>query len=260
TNTCIYRSHVREGFEIFKVRGLDYHGLCEAYEEATKIAREEHIPCIVHVTELSQPQGHSSSGSHERYKSQERLEWEHEYDCNKQMRSWLLDAGLATEEELVVIEQEAKDFVKSEQRRAWSDYRKTIQVDLDEAIQMLEQFEQEDVKLSLRTLQSISEPSLKEIYSTIRLVLRELRFDNSPAKVQLSEWYKTRQEINIYRYNDNLTSAFDTETLNLSIEPEYGENPKTVDGREVLNACFEANFRQNDRLLAFGEDVGKIGD
>src|SRR5690606_15278974 len=116
--------------------------------------REQHIPCIVHVTELSQPLGHSSSGSHERYKSTERLAWEKEFDCNMQMRSWLLDAGLATEEQLVILEQEAKDFVKSEQRRAWSDYRKTIQVDLDEAIQMLEQFDQEDVQLSLQTLKS----------------------------------------------------------------------------------------------------------
>ncbi|NGM61358.1 transketolase [Sphingobacterium sp. SGG-5] len=249
-----------EGFEIFKVRGWDYPGLCEAYEKATKIAREQHIPCIVHVTELSQPLGHSSSGSHERYKSTERLAWEKEFDCNMQMRSWLLDAGLATEEQLVILEQEAKDFVKSEQRRAWSDYRKTIQVDLDEAIQMLEQFDQEDVQLSLQTLKSISEPSLKEIYSTVRLVLRELRFVDSPAKAQLLEWYRTRQEINTGRYNDSLTSPFDASTLDLSITPEYGENPKIVDGREVLNACFEANFRQNDRLLAFGEDVGKIGD
>src|SRR5690606_27444286 len=199
-------------------------------------------------------------GSHERYKSAERLTWEKEFDCNMQMRSWLLDAGLATEEQLVTIEQEARDFVKSEQRRAWSDYRKTIQIDLDEAIHMLEQFDQEDVQLSLQTLKSISEPSLKEIYSTVRLVLRELRFVDSPAKAQLLEWYQTRQEINTGRYNDSLTSVFDASTLDLSIAPEYGESPKIVDGREVLNACFEANFRQNDRLLAFGEDVGKIGD
>ncbi len=249
-----------EGFEIFKVKGWDYAGLCEVYEKAAQIAREKHIPCLVHVTELSQPQGHSSSGSHERYKTKDRLRWEEEYDCNQQMRNWLLDAGLATEEQLITIEQEAKDYVRSEQRRAWSDYRKTLQGDLKEAVQMLGQFGQEDVVLSLKTLQSISEPSLKEIYSTVRLVLRELRFDSSPAKEALLAWYRQRQAVNHSRYNDCLTSEFHSELLDSSVPPEYGESPRLVDGRKVLNACFEANFQNNDRLLAFGEDVGKIGD
>jgi len=254
------RDQKGEGIEIFKVKGWDYPGLCEVYEKAAQTAREQHIPCLVHVTELSQPQGHSSSGSHERYKNRERLDWEQEYDCNRQMRSWILDAGIATEDELKDIEQEAKDYVRAEQRRAWSDYHKTLQVDLHEAIQMLEQFEQEDVVLALKTLQSISEPSLMEIYSTIRLILRQLRFDHSPAKAALQDWYKVRQEINHSRYNDCLTSEFHKGILDLSISPEYGETPKIVDGREVLNACFEANFSQDDRLLAFGEDVGKMGD
>src|SRR5690606_27751067 len=126
---------------IFKVRGWDYPGLCETYEKASKIAREQHIPCLVHVTEMSQPQGHSSSGSHERYKSAERLAWEAEYDCNAQMRSWLLEAGLADAEQLEAIESEAKRFVREEQRRAWSDYQKTLQVDLREAVEKLSQIE-----------------------------------------------------------------------------------------------------------------------
>ena len=249
-----------EGYEIFKVRGWDYPGLCETYENASKIAREQHIPCLVHVTEMSQPQGHSSSGSHERYKSKERLDWETKYDCNAKMRSWLLEAGLANEEELIAIESEAREYVRAEQRRAWSDYRATLQVDLKEAIEKLSQIENDEVELPLKALQSISEPSLKEIYSTVRLVLRELRFDQSPAKKDLLDWYKARQKVNEYRYNDCLTSEHNTEVLDQSVQPEYAEGAKIVDGREVLNACFEANFQKDARLIAFGEDVGKIGD
>jgi pyruvate/2-oxoglutarate/acetoin dehydrogenase E1 component/TPP-dependent pyruvate/acetoin dehydrogenase alpha subunit len=254
------RDEKGEGFEIFKVKGWDYPGLCETYEKASKIAREQHIPCLVHVTEMSQPQGHSSSGSHERYKSTERLAWEEEYDCNVKMRAWLLEAGLATAAELDAIEKEAKDFVRTEQRRAWSDYQKTLQVDLKEAVEKLSQIENNIVELPLKALQSISEPSLKEIYSTVRLVLRELRFDQSAAKADLTKWYSERQQVNVFRYNDCLTSEFDLGVLDQYIEPEFDEVPKIVDGREVLNACFEANFQQYARLVAFGEDVGKIGD
>jgi pyruvate/2-oxoglutarate/acetoin dehydrogenase E1 component/TPP-dependent pyruvate/acetoin dehydrogenase alpha subunit len=254
------RDEKGEGFEIFKVKGWDYPGLCETYEKASKIAREQHIPCLVHVTEMSQPQGHSSSGSHERYKSTERLAWEEEYDCNVKMRAWLLEAGLATAAELDAIEKEAKDFVRTEQRRAWSDYQKTLQVDLKEAVEKLSQIENNIVELPLKALQSISEPSLKEIYSTVRLVLRELRFDQSAAKADLTKWYSERQQVNVFRYNDCLTSEFDLGVLDQYIEPEFDEVPKIVDGREVLNACFEANFQQDARLVAFGEDVGKIGD
>jgi pyruvate/2-oxoglutarate/acetoin dehydrogenase E1 component len=209
---------------------------------------------------MSQPQGHSSSGSHERYKSTERLAWEEEYDCNVKMRAWLLEAGLATAAELDAIEKEAKDFVRTEQRRAWSDYQKTLQVDLKEAVEKLSQIENNIVELPLKALQSISEPSLKEIYSTVRLVLRELRFDQSAAKADLTKWYSERQQVNVFRYNDCLTSEFDLGVLDQYIEPEFDEVPKIVDGREVLNACFEANFQQDARLVAFGEDVGKIGD
>jgi pyruvate/2-oxoglutarate/acetoin dehydrogenase E1 component/TPP-dependent pyruvate/acetoin dehydrogenase alpha subunit len=254
------RDEKGEGFEIFKVKGWDYPGLCETYEKASKIAREQHIPCLVHVTEMSQPQGHSSSGSHERYKSTERLAWEEEYDCNVKMRAWLLEAGLATAAELDAIEKEAKDFVRTEQRRAWSDYQKTLQVDLKEAVEKLSQIENNIVELPLKALQSISEPSLKEIYSTVRLVLRELRFDQSAAKADLTKWYSERQQVNVFRYNDCLTSEFDLGVLDQYIEPEFDEVPQIVDGREVLNACFEANFQQDARLVAFGEDVGKIGD
>lgn len=250
-----------KGFEIFKVKGWDYAGLCETYEKVVKIAREEHIPCIVHVTELTQPQGHSSSGSHERYKTKERLQWEVDYDCNTKMRQWMLDAGIATGEELTEIEEKAKDFVRIEQRRAWSDYRKMLQSELEEAVSLLSEINEEVVELPLKTLISSSESSLKEVYSTVRQVLRDLRFKDSPQKQALLIWYKEKQKLNEDRYNSSLYVESDSSPLNVDIvEATYGENATIVDGREVLNACFEANFKKDERILAFGEDVGKIGD
>lgn len=255
------RDEVGEGFEIFKVRGWDYPGLCETYQRAAKIAREQHIPCLVHVTELTQPQGHSSSGSHERYKSTERLQWEADYDCNQKMRAWIIEAGIATEQELTQLEDEVKQYVRKEQKRAWSDYRKVLQHDLEEALEKLSVLSYEEVELPIKTLQSIAEPSLKEIYSTVRQVLRELRHIQSPEKDDLLAWYRQKQLVNHERYNSALyTEKGISPTQIQAVAPTYDEDAAIVDGREVLNACFEANFANDSRLVAFGEDVGKIGD
>lgn len=249
------------GIEIFKVRGWDYPALCEVYEQAARYAREEHVPCLVHVTELTQPQGHSTSGSHERYKSADRLAWEQAFDCNLKMREWLLESGIAQEEELVELEKEAKEFVRREQRRAWADYHKTLQVDLDEAIVLLSAVGHPLVDVPLKTLQSLAEPSLKEIYSNIRRAIRDLRGVNSAEKEALMVWYAQKQEQNFGRYNDKLfTDSADSPLKKQDIAPHHEEDVVMVDGREVLNACFEANFRRDERIVAFGEDVGKIGD
>jgi len=255
------REEGTNGVEIFKVRGWDYPALCEVYESAAKFAREEHVPCLVHVTELTQPQGHSTSGSHERYKSMERLEWERSHDCNAKMREWLLQAGMATEEELAKIEQEAREFVRREQRRAWAGYHKTIRIDLDEAIALLSEIGHPAADIPLKTLQSLSEPSLKEIYTNVRRVLRDLRNFRSPEKDALIAWYNQKQQVNHGRYNDKVFTESAASPLRIAPQPaEYAENPMMVDGREVLNACFAANFRRDERILAFGEDVGRIGD
>lgn len=255
------REQGTNGVEIFKVRGWDYPALCEVYELAVKYAREQHVPCVVHVTELTQPQGHSTSGSHERYKSKERLEWEHEYDCNAKMREWLMVSGIANEDELSQLEQEAKNHVRQEQRRAWTDYHKTIQIDLDEAVTLLSNIDHPQVDIPLKTLQSLGEPSLKEVYANVRRVIRELRTYNSPDKDALIAWYKEKQKINYERYNDKIFTESASSPLHIEVQPVvYAENQPVVDGREVLNACFEANFRRDERIVAFGEDVGKIGD
>lgn len=249
------------GFEIFKVKGWDYPGLCQAYERATKYARENHTPCIVHVIELTQPQGHSSSGSHERYKSKERLDWELEHDCIAKMHQWLIDSDIATAEQLNLIDEEAKDFVRKEQRRAWSDYNKALAVDASQAIGLLSQIDDELVELPLKQLQSLTEPSLKEVYSTVRKVIRELKGRDIEGKGPLLAWYKQQQGVNEYRYNSKLfTSGVNGPDSVDVIDPLYSDDAKFIDGREVLNLCFEENFLRDERLLAFGEDVGKIGD
>lgn len=255
------RNEQGEGFEIFKVKGWDYPGLCYAYEQAERLAREQHIPCLVHVIELTQPQGHSSSGSHERYKSAERLAWEKEFDCLKVMKEWILVQGMATAEELDEIDEQAKQLVRQEQRRAWADYHKTIQLDLAEAVAHLSAVEDESTELPLKTLQSLTEPSFKEIYGTVRRVLRQLKGKQVPGKSALIAWYKQQQVINADRYNSKLfTETLESPARIPAVAALFDGDSRVVDGREILNACFEANFQRDERLLAFGEDVGKIGD
>lgn len=250
------------GFEIFKVNGWDYPGLCETYERAAVLARDHHIPVLIHVTEMTQPLGHSSSGSHERYKSRERLEWEKEFDCIAKMRLWMLESSIADESQLEEIERNAKEYVRLEQRKAWADYNKMLKGEVDEAIGFLSAIDGgNDVRSLLNELRSLAEPSLKEVYSVVRRVLREIRGSSSPAKESLLAWYEGKQRLNQDRYNSYLfTDTVDAPEHISAVAPEYGEDSKHVDGREVLNACFDANFLRDARIVAFGEDVGKIGD
>ncbi|MEH6308280.1 thiamine pyrophosphate-dependent enzyme [Olivibacter sp. CPCC 100613] len=255
------RDEKGEGYEIFKVRGWDYPGLCETYERAIRICREEHVPVFIHVTEMTQPQGHSTSGSHERYKSKERLDWETEYDCVVQMRKWMLESAIAAEDQLAKIEQQAKEFVKEEQVRAWKDYIGAFAEEKAKAIELLNAIDHKTVKTLTNRLNAIKEPNLKQIYGTIRKALRELRGVASQEKEELIGWYEKQQTVNFERYNSKLF----TDTLeapdNVAVVPvTYDEEARMVDGREVLNACFAANFSREPRLLAFGEDVGAIGD
>ena len=255
------RDEKGEGFEIFKVKGWDYPGLCEIYERAATISREQHIPVLIHVTEMTQPQGHSSSGSHERYKSAERLEWEKEFDCIAKMRAWMIESGIAEEEELSSIEQAVNEYVRTEQRRAWADYNKTLKKEADEAIALLSAIPNETTQLLLNELKSTTEASLKEVYGTVRRAIRLLRNTQSEAKSALKAWYQDKMVVNQDRYNSYLFSNTDEAPRYVPVvEPTYSAETKSVDGREVLNACFDANFARDVRIIAFGEDVGKIGD
>jgi len=255
------RDENNPGFEIFKVKGWDYPALCEAYEQAAKICREEHVPVLIHITEMTQPQGHSTSGSHERYKSDERLTWEEEYDCILQMRKWILQTGIAAEARLVELENQAKSFVRSEQKRAWNAFNDTLRVDAKEAIHLLEALDDPQCRKLSEELKKMADPSLKDTYSTVRRALRVLRGQESMAKERLLHWYQEKQELNSQRYNSYLhTETVESPAHVPVIEAQYNENAPMVDGREVLNACFDANFTRDHRLVAFGEDLGAIGD
>ena len=250
-----------DGFEIFKVKGWDYPGLCETYERAAMISREHHIPVLIHVTEMTQPQGHSSSGSHERYKSKARLAWEKEFDCIAVMRTWMIESSIADESELDEIERSAKEYVRAEQRRAWADYNRALKKDVDEAVNLLTTIPDETVQVLLNELKSNTEPSLREVYGTVRRAIRVLRHAPHDEKKALLAWYEQKQQVNWERYNSHLfTDTVESPRHIAVVPPQYGPESKTVDGREVLNACFDANFARDPRLVAFGEDVGKIGD
>lgn len=250
-----------EGFEIFKVRGWDYPGLCETYETAIAICRENHTPVMIHVCEMTQPQGHSSSGSHERYKSKERLNWEAEYDCLLKMREWVLESAVATEEELVELENQAKQYVKECQKDAWDAFHKVLIREANEAAELLEAFQLDDFNKLAAPLRSNKEITRSDIFIAIRKAIRYLAKDSSESKRNLLSWYQQHLELNKERYNSKLfTESVESPATVPIVEAKYDDDSKLIDGREILNACFEENFSRDLRILAFGEDVGSIGD
>ncbi|MEJ6979393.1 thiamine pyrophosphate-dependent enzyme [Pedobacter sp. P351] len=250
-----------EGFEIFKVKGWDYPGLCETYEKAIQICREKHIPVMIHVWEMTQPQGHSSSGSHERYKSQERLSWEAEYDCLLRMRNWVLESAVATEEELAEIENEAKKYVKECQKTAWDAFHNVLIREAREAAELLSSFNRDDFDRLAAPLRTNKEVIRTDVFMAIRKAVRYLANDNSEAKQNLLNWYHKHLDLNRERYNSKLFTQSLESPFNVPvIKAEYDDDAKLIDGREILNACFDENFCRDARILAFGEDVGSIGD
>jgi pyruvate/2-oxoglutarate/acetoin dehydrogenase E1 component/TPP-dependent pyruvate/acetoin dehydrogenase alpha subunit len=257
------RDENRPGFEIFKVKGWDYAALCETYETAIQICREEHVPVIIHVTELTQPLGHSTSGSHERYKSNERLDWEKEYDCMNQMRNWILESAISTEEELVAIESVIAADVKTAIKESWNDFMHDVKVEKNAALGLLDKLGEElpEVNKAALMLRSEIDPLRKEILSCIRKVLRDSRNYKSVAKDELKFWYKEQLAVNEERYNSKLFSNTPFSPFKIEkVDPSYSPSSKMVDGKDILNACFDYNFRNNPLLVAFGEDLGRIGD
>lgn len=255
------RDEKGEGFEIFKVKGWDYPGLCQTYQQAIQVCREQHVPVLIHVTEVTQPQGHSTSGSHERYKSADRLAWEQEYDCLAQMRKWILDAQMASEEDLQTLEETAKNYVKECQKKALSDFLSTIQEEKQTAVQLLQATAQPDVRALAQDLAKLTEASRKEVYSTVRKAIRLLRGQTSTAKTELINWYQQQSAENIDKYNSKLFTETNQRPQAIAqVDAAYTEDAPLLDGRELLNACFEAHFARDPRIVAFGEDVGKIGD
>ncbi|MCD0489478.1 transketolase [Pedobacter sp. MC2016-14] len=251
------------GYEIFKVKCWDYPALCEAYQKAIDICREEHVPALIHITEVTQPQGHSTSGSHERYKDKQRLDWEKEYDCILQMRKWMLSSAIATDEELLVLENEAKKMVRDAQREAWVEFLADIKIEKDQVIEVINNLAKGNSALTKITsvLANTTDAQRKEIISAARKALRLTINQVSEERDLLMKWYYKEKEVNEDRYNSKLfTDGKESLSSVEIIAPEYTEDSKMLDGREILNACFDANFARDKRLVAFGEDLGAIGD
>jgi pyruvate/2-oxoglutarate/acetoin dehydrogenase E1 component/TPP-dependent pyruvate/acetoin dehydrogenase alpha subunit len=257
------REEGKPGFEIFKVKGWDYVALCETYEKAIKVCREEHVPVLIHVTDITQPLGHSTSGSHERYKSKTRLDWEKEYDCIVKMREWMISSAILTEEEITEIENAGKAEVKAVLKEAWNDAMGVIKTEKQEALALLDALatEVEAIKKVSLMLKSEIDPLRREVVSAVRKAIRLSKNNPSANRDLLISWYQKELKVNQERFNSKLFS--DSERSPLKVKPVpvvYAAEPKLVDGREVLNACFDANLNKNPLLLAFGEDLGDIGD
>ncbi|EON77219.1 Branched-chain alpha-keto acid dehydrogenase, E1 component, alpha subunit [Lunatimonas lonarensis] len=260
------RTEEKAGYEIFVVRGWDYEALMSTYQQAAAIARYEHVPVLVHVVEMTQPQGHSTSGSHERYKSKERLEWEATYDCMPQFRAFIIQNGLATEEELNKIDLETKQQVRQSKDKAWKLFTESIAQDLNQALSLLRRAAmrsgQRDQVLQLaKELSKLINPIRMDVVSTVRRAIWTMRTDPLEVKAELLAWYREEQEKNEDRYSSHLysESAHRVELVS-EIPAVYKEDAPLVDGREILQACFDHMLTNNPLVFAIGEDVGKIGD
>lgn len=260
------RDERNKGFEIFTVNGWDYEGLLKTFENAARISREEHVPTLVHVQEMTQPQGHSTSGSHERYKSAERLEWEREHDCNVKFREWILENGWVEEEELQKIEEQAKHTAREAKTAAWKAFMASIKEDENLAIELLAKaVEQSQHSHELNTIKNNLEGALNPIrldsIKAVKKALRIVRAEDFPAKGELKQWVKRVEAENQKRFSSHLYSESPFSALNVEeIKPVFDDEAKVVDGREVLQMCFDAALSRDPRVFAFGEDVGKIGD
>ncbi len=255
------RDEKGQGYEIFKVKGWDYPGLCETYQKAIELCRSEHVPVLIHVYEVTQPQGHSTSGSHERYKTPQRLAWETEYDCILQMRKWMLESEIAGEEELAELEDTALKYVQKCRKDAWNDYQGVLKAESKQALTLLTAIDNTHVKELIKPLQGMSDLYRKDFIQVVRKAIRLLASDHSPEKQQLTDWYKKQLELYADQYNSKLFTGTALAPSNIEvIEPRYDEDAPLLDGREILNACFDQNLQRDPRIVAFGEDVGSIGD
>jgi pyruvate/2-oxoglutarate/acetoin dehydrogenase E1 component/TPP-dependent pyruvate/acetoin dehydrogenase alpha subunit len=261
----LQRTADEKGFEILTVKGWDYPALIETYRKAEEFARKEHVPVLIHVVELTQPQGHSTSGSHERYKTKERLAWERDFDCNVKMREWIITEGIATEDEIRELEKDAKLQAKTSKINAWKAYSAGMAVVQKEVSDLLGELVgstqvpgldaiREDLN---KTLKPLTLDSIKAIKKALRLT----RSSASPARDKIKQWLAEFQEKSNDEYGSHLYSESSMAAIKVERNaPIYTKSSKVVDGREVLQACFDQAMANNPKVLAFGEDVGKIGD
>lgn len=250
------------GFDLYQANGWDYPTLVQVYQQAAKTAREEHIPAIIHVI-VTQPQGHSTSGSHERYKSRERLQWEQDFDCLKHLREWIIAKGLATADQLDEMEQEDRQMVEAIRIQAWEAFTAPIHQEMQEVADILDEMATYSAhgkslaQLKQRLL-SGALPLRRDIMATILEVQLLLKDEQNPLKAVLNNWHKAQEQRNEERYHSHLHSQSALSVL--EVKPVYSANSPLLNGFEIMNACFDEMLRRDRRVLAFGEDVGRLGD
>jgi pyruvate/2-oxoglutarate/acetoin dehydrogenase E1 component/TPP-dependent pyruvate/acetoin dehydrogenase alpha subunit len=243
------------GIELITVNGWDYPSLMNAYKKASEVCRKKHTPVVVHVKELTQPQGHSTSGSHERYKSKDRLAWEIEYDCVTKMKAWMIESKIATEDSLQDLEKEAEEQVKEAKKAAWAAFTSEIKAEVADAVSVLENIDAE----ASSSLKGTMDPGRKDILKTFHRVLRDnIGNPNAQeAKSFYTEYLGKYQDI----YSSHLHSQSPNSALSITeIKPEYSSDSETLNGFEILNKTFDHLLSTHPEVIAFGEDVGKIGD
>jgi pyruvate/2-oxoglutarate/acetoin dehydrogenase E1 component len=260
------RTKDKKGYEVFVVKGWDYLGLVDTFKKAAEIARTEHVPTFVHVVEMTQPQGHSTSGSHERYKSKERLEWEADFDCNKKLKEWILENEFAQEADLEAIEKKAKEVAKAAKAAAWDAFIVDIKEEQNETIARIENLATASnfsgqVLQAAADLKKTMNPIRMDSVKAVKKVLRLTRAEQLNERVELIDWLNAMMEKNEERFSSHVTSQSSQSALKIEeIKAEFSDESPLVDGREVLQACFDAALSRDPRVFAIGEDVGKIGD
>lgn len=253
------------GIDIYNVKGWDYAGMCEIFESGLQKVRNTHVPAVFHVEELTQPQGHSTSGSHERYKTPERLQWERDWDCVKKMREWIIENNIATTEELSELEHATKQKVLQSRNHAWKEYHEPIKQQAAKTLELISAVEANDLD-AYNTLQSITkslqaenEPLRRDVMKALSIAVQATK--NFPGNEQLAQYYAELKKENQSAYNRNLYSNNTKSAINIEeVKPIYNNDAPVYNGYEILNKYFDKKFSQDARLVAFGEDVGLIGD
>ncbi|MEA1887835.1 MAG: thiamine pyrophosphate-dependent enzyme [Bacteroidota bacterium] len=260
-----------EGIRIFKGRGWDYPGLLEMYEKGVAMSRRNHVPVVFHIDEVTQPLGHSTSGSHERYKDEERLQWEKDFDPIKKMREWILAEGIATEKELDNIEKEADQEEKEARKKAWNAFQEPIKIERDALVKLVKEKncrcdskgKEDSIENIIDDLQKVIHPIRKNNFVAARKIIRNVCSDcnkKNSLKNDLQAWLKRNREDGYQRYNTYLYNQTERSALKVKpVEPVYSDDSPIVPGREILRDNYDVQFSKNPLLLSFGEDAGKIG-
>lgn len=260
------RTETEEGFDIYTAKAWDYPTLCNLYETGVQKVRETHTPALFHILEVTQPQGHSTSGSHERYKSKDRLQWEEDRDCIRIMRQWIIDSGIAPAEEVDKIAEEAKKFVRQAKTKAWKAFNDPVKKAIRELNALYDDLLKVEEVAALaaelkKELNGLLTPLFHEVVKNGRKAMIELAGLQGKEVDELRAWVKENQQLGNDRYHTNLYSSTGASALNVPVVPaKYSDDSRLINGYQVLNACFDKALERYPNLLAFGEDVGQIGD